>query len=219
MPRAVPYIRVSTTQQDERNQLQAIRKFARSKGIELLDIVFVDKGESRRKKWSERPGARRLVEWLEKEGGRSLVDYVIVFDLTRLGASMLDVLNFFKKLEEEIGVRVLSVNDSWLQTTDENLRNLLIAIFTWMADMELKLRRERQIAAWESGKTKGRPRLVEDDDLVKIWGRYRAKGYSKKAIWALAREQYERKGKRFISYPRFLERTQALCRQGKIKDC
>lgn len=216
--KAVAYIRVSTQQQDERNQLLAIRKFARQRGIELLEgLVFVDKGESRRKKWSERPGARKLVDWLEKEGGKNMIDYVIVFDLTRLGASMLDVLNFFKKLEEEIGVRVLSVNDPWLQTTDENLRNLLIAIFTWMADMELRLRRERQESAWEAGKQKGRPQLVSDEELTKIWNRYKGKGYSKKAIWAVAKEQYERKGKRFLSYERFLERIKKLCGGGKIE--
>ena len=216
--KAVIYVRVSTRQQDERNQILAIEKFARQHGIELLKgIVFVDKGESRRKKWSERPGARRLVEWLER-GGKNLVDYVLIFDLTRLGANMLDVLNFFRKLEEDIGVRVVSVNDPWLQSTDENLRKLLIAIFTWMADLELRLRKERQEAAWEAGKPKGRPRIVDDDELVRLWNRYKGKGYSKKAIWALAKEQYERKGKRFLSYERFLERLQELCRQGKI-DC
>ena len=215
--KAVAYIRVSTLQQDERNQLLSIQKFAKQRGIELLKgLVFVDKGESRRKKWSERPGARRLVEWLEKKGGKNIVDYVIVFDLTRLGANMLDVLNFFKKLEEEIGVKVLSVNDEWLQSTDDKLRKLLIAIFTWMADMELKLRKERQESAWESGKQKGRPQIVEDEELIKIWNRYKSKGYSKKVIWALSKDQYERKGKRFLSYERFLERIKHLCQQGKI---
>jgi len=217
--RAVAYVRVSTTQQDERNQLLAIKKFARQHGIELLDMTFVDKGESRRKKWSERPGAARLVRWLEKEGGKEIVDYVIVFDLTRLGASMLDVMNFFKKLEKDIGVRVISVNDAWLQSTDEHLRQLLIAIFTWIADMELRLRRERQEAAWEAGKQKGRPRIVEDDELIRIWNRYAPKGYSKKAIWAIAKEQYESRGKRFISYERFLERINELCRKGRISGC
>ena len=217
MASGVAYIRVSTSQQDERNQLLAIRKFAKQRGIDLLDIVFVDKGESRLKKWSDRPGARRLVEWLEREGGKSVVDYVIVFDITRLGADMLDVLGFFRKLEEEIGVRVLSVNDSWLQSTDENLRRLLIAIFTWMSELELRLRRERQLAAWEAGKQKGRPPIVSDEELVKIWNRYKGKGYSKKAIWAIAKEQYERKGRRFLSYERFLERINTLCNQGKIE--
>jgi len=216
--KAVAYVRVSTHQQDEYNQIRAIEKFSRERGIELLKgVVFIDKGESRRKKWSERPGARRLVEWLEDKGGRNIVDYVIVFDLTRLGASMLDVLNLFKKLEEDIGVKVLSVNDAWLQSTDENLRRLLIAIFTWMADMELKLRKERQEAAWESGKQKGRPQIVSDEELVNIWKTYNGKGYSKKAIWAIAKDRYERRGRRFISYERFVERLKKLCREKTIK--
>jgi len=214
--KAVAYIRVSTLQQDERNQLNTISKFAREKGIELLDIRFVDKGVSRRLKWNERPGARKLVDWLENGGGKSIVDYVIIFDLTRLGTSMLDVMNFFRKLEEDIGVKILSVNDPWLQATDEHLRRLLIAIFTWLSDMELRLRQERQRAAWELGKQKGRPRIVSDDELIKIWNRYQPRGYSKKAIWAIVKEQYESRGRKFLSYERFIERINKLCQKGKI---
>lgn len=213
--KAVAYVRVSTLQQDERNQLNAIRKFAREKNIEIVD-VFADKGVSRRSNWRKRPGASKLVDWLENQGGKHLVDYVVIFDLTRLGTSMEDVLGFFTKLERDIGVKVLSVQDSWLQTTDEDLRKLLIAIFTWLSNMELKLRRERQLSAWESGKQKGRPKKVSDEELVRIWNRYRSKGYSKKAMWAVVKEQYEKRGKEFISYERFIERINELCQKNKI---
>lgn len=199
--KAVAYIRVSTKQQDENNQKQAILKFARENGIEILEF-YIDKGESRMKPWYKRPGANKMINFLES-GGKSFIDYVIVFDFTRLGASMLDILNLFNKLEKELNVRVISVNDEWLKSRDESLRKLLIAIFSWMAEMEIKLRKERQEAAWESGKQKGRPPKVKDEILLRYYNRY--KGYPKKYIWYRLRENgYD------ISYDRFLRRLKRL---------
>ncbi len=199
--RAIGYIRVSTKQQDENNQKQAILKYATENGTEILEW-FIDKGESRMKPWNKRPAAKRMVEFLES-GGKSFVKYVIIFDFTRLGASMLDILNLFNKLEKELGVRVISVNDEWLRSNDESLRKLLIAIFSWMAEMELKLRRERQQAAWESGKQKGRPPKVKDEILLRYYKKYR--NLPKKYIWYRLREDgYD------ISYDRFLRRLKKL---------
>ncbi len=147
-------------------------------GIEILRY-YIDKGASRMKPWRERPGAKEMVEFLEK-GGKDIVDCVLIFDFTRLGASMLDILNLFNKLEKELGVKVISIHDEWLRTKDESLRKLLIAIFSWMAEMELKLRRERQQAAWEAGKQKGRPPKVPDEIILKYLKKYQ--GLRKKDI-------------------------------------
>ena len=206
--RAIGYIRVSTKEQDESNQRLAIERFARDEGVEILRF-YTDKGESRMKPWRERPAAREMVEFLEK-GGRSIVDAVIVFDFTRLGASMLDILDLFNKLERELGIKVISVNDEWLRTRDETLRKLLIAIFSWMAEMELKLRRERQKAAWEAGKQKGRPPKVEDNILIEYYRKYGKYG-SKKYVWLRLREDGHD-----ISYDRFLKRLKKLIKVREI---
>ena len=66
MARAVGYIRVSTKEQDENVQRVAIERFAKDNGIELLTF-FVDKGESRMKKWESRPGARKLIEFIRSK--------------------------------------------------------------------------------------------------------------------------------------------------------
>jgi len=203
--KGVAYIRVSTREQDENNQRLAIEKFAKEEGIEILRY-FVDKGESRMKTWKERPGARQMVEFLEK-GGKDFVKVVVVFDFTRLGASMLDMLNLFNKLEAELGVKVLSIHDEWLRTKDESLRKLLIAIFSWMAEMEIKIRRERQQAAWEAGKQKGRPPKVKDEVLLKYYSKYGKYG-TKKYVWLRLKEDgYD------ISYDRFLKRLKKLIRR------
>ena len=194
--KAIGYIRVSTRAQDENNQRLAIQRFAEKEGIEIL-TWYVDKGESRRKKWVQRPGARDMVEFLEK-GGKDIVDAVIVFDLTRLGADMLDVLNLFNKLEKELGIRIISVHDKWLQMDDEKLRKLLIAIFAWVADMELRLRRERQEAAWAAGKQKGRPPKIKPREVEQYIAKYPTLSIAD--IAKIINADRKRKGKPEVSY-------------------
>ena len=206
MTRAIAYVRVSTKEQDEKVQIKAIEKYARENNIEVLKY-FIDKGESRMKKWENRPMARELVEFLEK-GGKDIVSQVIVFDITRLGANMIDMLNFFIKLEKELGVRVVSVKDDWLKTSDESLRRLLIAIFSWLAEMEWRLRRERQVAAWEAGKQKGRPPRLKDEELEYYLKKYPS--LSLRAITDLINADRRRRGLPEVSYYTVYAKTKKL---------
>ena len=212
MARAVAYIRVSTKSQDENVQRSVIEKFTRENGIEVLKY-FVDKGESRMKKWENRPGARELVEFLEK-GGKDIVDMVIVSEFTRLGANMMDMLNFFVKLEKELGVKVVSVKDGWLRTRDESLRRLLIAIFSWLAEMEWRLRKERQEMAWEAGKQKGRPPKLRDEELEYYLKKYPT--LSLRAITDLINAERRRKGLPEVSYYTVYAKAKKLGYKRKI---
>jgi len=202
LKRAVAYIRVSTREQDENNQRLAIEKYCREHGIEVLEY-FIDKGVKRARSWRKREGASKMVAFLET-GGKNIVDYVIVFDFTRLGFNLRDIFNLFEKVENELGLRIISVKDSWLQIEDENIRDLLIRIFSWLAEMELKLRKERQQAAWEAGKQKGRPPKVPDKVLIEYYRKYGRYG-TKKYVWLRLKEDgYD------ISYDRFLKRLKRL---------
>ncbi|MEX0569061.1 MAG: recombinase family protein [Candidatus Njordarchaeota archaeon] len=183
MERAVAYIRVSTKEQDENVQKLAIEKFAKEKGIEVIKY-FVDKGVRRVVSWMKRDGAAEMINFLSS-GGKDIVRYVIVFDFTRLGYNLRDIFSLFDKLEKELGVKIMSVKDTWLQIQDENIRDLLIRIFSWLAEMELRLRRERQLAAWEAGKQKGRPPKVSNNTIIKYLKRY--DGLSIRAIWKIMR--------------------------------
>jgi len=205
MKRAVAYIRVSTREQDENNQRVAIEKYCHEHSIEVLRY-FVDKGVQRARSWRQREGARKMVEFLET-GGKDIVDYVVVFDFTRLGFNLRDIFNLFDKIEEELGLRIISVNDTWLQIEDENIRDLLIRIFSWLAEMELKLRKERQQAAWEAGKQKGRPPKVKDKVILEYFRKYGKYG-SKKYVWLRMKEDGHE-----ISYDRFLKRLKKLLKR------
>lgn len=209
MTKAIGYIRVSTKQQDEEIQRNAIEKFCRERNIEVLKY-FIDKGIQRSVPWRQREGILSMIKFLES-GGKDIVKNIIVFDFTRLGYNLSDIFDLFNYLENELGVRVISVSDTWLQIEDEKIRKLLISIFSWLSEMELKLRKERQQAAWEMGKQKGRPKKVDDKVLIEFYNKYKHLGPLKYVYYKLIESGYS------ISYSRFTRRIKELRRTNLVK--
>ncbi|BAA30274.1 recombinase family protein [Pyrococcus horikoshii] len=164
--KAVAYIRVSTKEQDENNQRQAILEFAKKKNIEILGW-FIDKGVSGTRKFREREGAQTLMNYIKT----NKVDAIIVFAIDRLGRNMEDTVNTIKELEMQ-GVRVISVKEDFLQTMNPEIRKLILSILSWFAEFERNRIRERQLAAWEAGKQKGRPPKLTDATLKKYLKKY-----------------------------------------------
>ena len=164
--KAVAYIRVSTKEQDENNQRQAILEFAKKKNIEILGW-FIDKGVSGTRKFREREGAQTLMNYIKT----NKVDAIIVFAIDRLGRNMEDTVNTIKELEMQ-GVRVISVKEDFLQTMNPEIRKLILSILSWFAEFERNRIRERQLAAWEAGKQKGRPPKLIDATLKKYLKKY-----------------------------------------------
>jgi len=219
--RAVGYVRVSTTTQDEENQKTAIREFCKANGIELLEI-FTDRGVSGLKKFEQRNGAKDLLKYIMNNE----VDAVIVVSIDRIARDSLDLKNtidFFKRN----GIRLISLSDKeqWVnylfdEKADDVYRlvaNILLETLSFFANFELQKRKERQELAWAAGKQKGRPKKVSDDEILKYLRKYRPQGYSYRTIWAVMKADYERKGKDFISYDRFRKRIAELKKKGKIK--
>lgn len=219
--RAVGYVRVSTTAQDEENQKTAIRGFCKTNEIELLEI-FTDRGVSGLKKFSDRPGASKLLKFIENNE----IHAILVTSIDRIARDSLDLKNtidFFKKK----GIRLISLSDKeqWVNYLfDEKaddvyklVANILLETLSFFANFELQKRRERQELAWASGKQKGRPQKVSDEEILKYLKKYRPRGYSYKSIWAVMKADYEKKGKDFISYDRFRKRIAEMKKKGKIK--
>ncbi len=195
--RAVAYIRVSTKEQDEEVQINTINEFAKKRDIQIIQY-YVDKGESGAKPFKLRPQSLRLL----KELGELKPEAIIVFALDRLGRTMVDTLNTVLEFED-MGIKVISVKEEWLQTLDDNIRKLILSILSWVAEFERKRIRERQEEAWRMGKQKGRPPKVKDEILRKYLKRYR--GLQKKAIWKImCQDGYK------LSYQQFLLRIKNL---------
>ena len=125
--RRLGYTRVSTTSQDARLQLDALRGV----GVEGRD-VFSDVTSGNRAA-IKRPGMKKLLEYAE-DG-----DTVVVWRIDRLGRSLIDVLNTVNLLRER-GVKVRSISDGIVETCRRRTPwlavNLLTAIMaSWVISL------------------------------------------------------------------------------------
>jgi len=213
--RAFGYVRVSLESENPENQVKAILDFARANGIEILK-VFQDIGVSGSKPAFEREGFRQLYE-----AARLLdVRTIVVFDLTRLGRDLFDLIETYKRLLEE-GFTILFVKHPELNAkpdspVSEALRKAMLTLLGVVAEMERAFIAERTKAALEraraQGKRLGRKPVEIPIDIVK---RYRAQGVSKRAIYNFLVSQgylryMERGFVRVLSYDRFVKRLKQL---------
>lgn len=146
------YVRVSREDQNPENQIQLLEK----EGVPLENI-FVDKisGVSNAR---DRPGYSDLLTFLSDKP--EVVLYV--FEISRIGRSFLDTLQTINLLERA-GTRVWSLSpaESWSRIEDRKLRDLMLSIFSWVADRERESLIERTklglVRAKAEGKVLGRP--------------------------------------------------------------
>lgn len=164
----VGYVRVSKDEQNTDNQKARLLK----EGIPS-DCIFIDKGISGTVAALKRPGFRRMMEHIEKNQGA--VKYLYVWELSRIGRSMLETLTLIKELEDTHGVKIWSLSDTeaFTRNDDSNIRNLLISIIAWVAEQERNNIAARTILALDKarldGKILGRPRReITDQEWEKI---------------------------------------------------
>jgi DNA invertase Pin-like site-specific DNA recombinase len=122
--RCALYLRHSTDKAKTENQRPEVEQLARARGYEIT--ATFEEGASAVKK---RPEYERMM----KAARRGAFDVLVVWALDRFGRSMVGNLNDVLELDR-IGVTVVSVRESWLDTGSP-VRNLLIAIFSWVAEL------------------------------------------------------------------------------------
>jgi DNA invertase Pin-like site-specific DNA recombinase len=169
----IGYTRVSTLDQDPENQIRILL----SEGIPS-DYIFVDKGISGTIAAEKRPGFIRAMKYIEDHPG--CVKYIYVYEISRLGRTMLETVNLIAKLEK-MGIMVwsLSPNESFTRSSDKSIRELLIMIMSWVAQRERENLVERTKAGLDraraEGKIIGRPRADLNFDEI---NQLRAEGKS-----------------------------------------
>ncbi len=151
--RLVTYIRVSRDGERPENQEYAVYRRATERGHQVVEVVR-DVGVSGALPPGERPGWQKVMQLLESADG------VVVYALDRIARSLWDLAAVVKELEAR-GKLLLSVREEWLQDVDPRVRQLIISVLGWAAEMEREFIRERTREALArlkaQGKQIGRP--------------------------------------------------------------
>lgn len=153
----VGYLRVSSDQQTNENQKQAIEQRYK------VEKWYTDHAVSGLVKAADREGLSALLNFV-REG-----DTVVVFAIDRLGRNTIDVLETVEALNEK-GVSLISLREGFDLTSDHG--KLLLTMLAGLAELERKNIKARQLAgikrAKREGKSLGRTKSI-DDKKVKDW--------------------------------------------------
>jgi len=149
------YARVSKNDesQDPENQLRPLREFANALEGEIVE-EYVDKASGSN---GDRINFLRMLQDADKRK----FNLLLVWGLDRLSREGIpNTLGYLKRLKNN-GVSIKSLQESWLDTRDEGIGELLVAIFSWVAQQERKRLIERINAGLDraraEGKVLGRP--------------------------------------------------------------
>ncbi|MFC1895063.1 recombinase family protein [Thermodesulfobacteriota bacterium] len=142
--RVCGYLRVSTDRQDVENQRLEILDLANRLRLGWVD--FVEDTASGGRSWRRR-ALGRAFDTLTAD------DVLVVAELSRLGRSMLEIMQVLS-LAVERGVRVHAAKGDW--ALDESLpRNILAMVLAMAAEIERELISQRTKAALRTKQTQG----------------------------------------------------------------
>ena len=142
--KTVGYLRVSTDLQDVDNQRLEVLRLANDRG--LGSVEFVEEIVSGRKSWRDRELAGVL-------GDLGKGDVVIVAELSRLGRSMLEIMEI-PSIATRAGVVVYAVKGEWV--LDGSLQSKVVALaFAMAAEIERDLISSRTRAALATKRAQG----------------------------------------------------------------
>jgi DNA invertase Pin-like site-specific DNA recombinase len=218
---AVGYARVSLEEENIENQVRGIEDYARANGYQLIG-VFKDIGVSGAKPALEREGFRQMLNALEN---MPAVKTVIFYDISRLGRSMLDVVETYRLLTEKLGLNVLFIQHPELNVMQntplgEAIRNATLTLLSIAAEIERALIIERTKAGLARAKAQGKhigrkPMPIPMDEVRK----YRKMGVPLSVIYRILvseghlRYRTSKGGEKVMSFGWFRQRVRQLLRE------
>lgn len=141
----IGYVRISKVEQESENQIIQLKKNG-------VTVIFLDEGISGKKEAKKRPEFNRMLKYIEEHPS---VKTIFVYDLSRIGRSMMDALTNFIEIEKK-GVMIISLTEPWTQTTDQNIRPMLVAVVSWLNEQELVRLSNRVKAGIERARKEGK---------------------------------------------------------------
>jgi DNA invertase Pin-like site-specific DNA recombinase len=154
------YARVSTTKQDNENQLAALRTFARRQGWKVV-AEYVETVTGSGKK------ARAEFDRMMLAASQRQFDVLVFWALDRLSRDE-RVSNSLRHLEQldQWGVKWRSYTEPHLDTSNELVRDILLSVFASIAKAERKRISERTKAGMATARKRGaqigRPAVTVD---------------------------------------------------------
>ena len=146
--RAAVYARVSTDDkgQTPENQLEPLRRHCQEQGWQWVEYVDFESGRK-----ADREQFKRMLE----DADRRKFDIVIAWRLDRLSREpMKRVLGYLERLEKA-GVKFKSLMEPFLDTT-QPFADVLFALFSWVADLEVKTIQTRIKAGLDRARANGK---------------------------------------------------------------
>ena len=160
------YVRVSTAEQNEARQREAL-------AVRGIDKWFIEKASGKN---TDRPEFQKMLDWV-REG-----DTIYIHDLSRIARSTKDLLDLLDVLREK-GVALVSGKESIDTSTATG--KLLVTMVAAINEFERAILLERQkegiAIAKREGKYKGR-KAVTVPDLPRHYERYQRREVSKAAL-------------------------------------
>lgn len=171
-PKAAIYYRVSTSEQSTALQQPEVGAAVLARGLDVVGVYQEQASAAKR-----RPEFERMMA--DAAAGRFTV--LVVWALDRFGRSLAGNVNDLLALDR-LGVRVVSVREPWMDSAGP-VRELLVAIFSWVAQQERTRLIERTRAGIAVARASG-----------KLWGR-RSLGLVPEGERGALMDQWETEGK------------------------
>ena len=142
------YSRVSTSEQNIENQVELLKRLCSEQNFTLFKIY--------RDKVSGGSANRPEFQQMLKDARLRKFEIVYVWSLDRFSREGINNTLSYLKLLKSQGVSLKSMQEGWLDTSDDGMGELLIAIFSWVAKQERIRISERTKAGLRNAKNVGK---------------------------------------------------------------
>lgn len=153
------WVRVSTDQQNSENQLVELEEWTKFRGFEVVKTYDLTGVSARHNAHA------KILKQAQTDARANQFNTLIVWALDRLDRGGPEKLVKIVREFSEYGCDVISLQESWTETVNPEMRDLMLSIFGWMAQFESNRISVRTIAGLEEARRRGvklgRPRKIK----------------------------------------------------------
>jgi len=135
--RCAIWARVSTDEQETGNQVAELRQWAERRGFEVA-AEYILEGTSA---WNGKH--REQLNQAIADARLGKFEVMLVWALDRISREGVEVTLGILRRFRDAGAVVWSLQESWTETSDPRMAELLASIYAWMAAEESRIRSER----------------------------------------------------------------------------